>query len=195
MVSMTDLDARLRRHHEELTRQFTEHRASMRMPRRRVNRRLISGFLVAAAVAVAAPLVSLHLAPSRGAERELQIAGFAITAAAGGERAPQMTRDQAIAVAAAFNASHPVELPHGGPAISGLTVTGAWFVSDVQHVVGPCVNFFLPSPTDLWIVTVSAPAQSGWNGVRGAFLVDDARKSTGGAQLLMGPAEAGLPGC
>ena len=111
------------------------------------------------------------------------------------EATPRMTGVQAIAVAQTFDATHPVNLPHGGPPITGLTVTGAWFVPDAEHVVGPYVNIYLPRRANIWVVPLTAPAQSGWNGVRGAFFVDDATGTTSGAQMLMGPAQSGPPVC
>ena len=195
MVPASDLDARLLRHHEELVQLFTGHRLAATTRRRRIPRHLILALALAAAAAIATPVLTLRLAPSTSAERQVHIAGFTITAAASNEVMSRMTGAQAIAVAETFNASHPVNLPHGGPPITSLTVTGAWFVPNAEHVVGRCVNFYLPRPANIWVVPLTAPAQSGWNGVRGAFLVDDATGTTGGAQMLMSPARFGPPVC
>lgn len=195
MVPISDLDARLQRHHEELVGLFSGHCLATPTRRRRVPHRLILALTLAAAAVIAIPVLTLRLAPSNGAERQVRVAGLTITAAASDDVMPRMTGAQAIAVAQTFNGSHPVNLPHGGPPIAGLTLTGAWFVPDAAHVVGPCVNIYLPRPVNIWVVPLTAPAQSGWNGVRGAFFVDDATGTTSGAQMLMGAARFGPPAC
>ena len=188
MVSTSDdLDARLRRHHQELVRLFGAHRVSTPLSRSRGARHLIVGLALALAAAIAVPVLTLRLAPSHVAERQEEIAGFTITVAAGDVLAPRMSREQATFAAEAFYTSHPLNLPHGGPIISGLTVEGARFVGAVERVVGPCVNVFLPRPTNIWVVAVTAPAQSGWTTLRGAFLVDDATGDLAGGDLLISP--------
>ncbi|HEX6538390.1 MAG TPA: hypothetical protein VF155_04345 [Candidatus Dormibacteraeota bacterium] len=188
MVPTTDLDARLRRHHEELVGLFTAHRVSTPLPRRRHTRVLVVGLILAVAAAIAAPVLALRLAPSHVTERQVEIAGFTVTVAASTMLTPRMSREQATSAAEAFVTSHPPHLPYGGPIISGLSVDGASFVAAVRHVVGPCVNVSLQRATNVWVVAVAAPAQSGWSQVRGAFLVDDATGNLVGGDLLMSPA-------
>ena len=188
MVSTSeDLDARLRRHHKELVDLFSAHRVIAPARRRKRSRRLLAGLALAISVAVSASVLTLRLAPSPVTERQEAIAGITVTVAAGDALPPRMSRQQAITAAEAFFTSHPMSLPHGGGVISGLSVTGTWFVADVQHVTGPCVNVFLQRPTNVWFVAVTAPAQSGWNQLRGAFLVDDVTGNLAGGDLLIGP--------
>ena len=196
MMSPSDLDARLRLHHEELVRLFSEHRlAGPGRARRRRSRPLVVGLVVAVAIAIAAPVLTWRLGSDRTREHQVLLAGFTITASAYDTVAPRMTRDEAIVAAESFYASHPVTLPHGGPQVSGLAVKGAWFVANVSHVTGPCVNVFLHSQTNLWLVAVSAPAQSGWSELRGGYLVNDATSSVTGADLLVSLVQHGPPAC
>ena len=196
MVSTSDgLDARLRRHHEELVRAFAGHRVSTPVLHRRRTRRVIVGLAVALTAAIAAPVLTLRLAPSRVAAHQIEVAGFTITVAASDALQPRLSREQAISAAEAFNTNHPLYLPHGGPMVVGLTVHGAWFVADVQRVVGPCVNVFLPSPTNIWVVPATAPPQSGWSALRGAFLVNDTTGTSNGGDFLIGRAPDAAPVC
>lgn len=195
MISTSDLDARLRRHHDELVRVFAAHHVLAPVSRRRGTRGLVVGLALGLAAALAAPVLTLRLVPSHATERQVEIAGFTITAVAGDVVAPRMSRDQAISAAEAFNTSHPIYVPHGGPMIVGLTVEGAWYVAGVQHVVGPCVNVFLPSPTNIWVVQATAPAQSGWTALRGAFLINDATGTSNGGDFLIGRAPDKAPVC
>lgn len=195
MISPSDLEARLQIHHEELIRLFREHKVGARhTTRRRISRPLALGLLTAIAIAIAAPLVTWHLGTGGTRDHQVLVAGFTITASAAETAAPRMTRDQAIVAAESFYARHPIALPHGGPQISGLAIEGAWFVADVSHVTGPCVNVFLRGQTNLWLVAVSAPAQSGWNALRGGFLVNDRTGNVNGSDLLVSPIQhAPLP--
>ena len=196
MMSPSDLDARLQLHHEELVRLFSEYHVARReRARRRTARPLVVGLVAAVAIAIAAPVLTWRLGSDRTHEHQVLLAGFTITASVAESVAPLMTRDQAIVAAESFYASHPVTLPHGGPQISGLAVKGAWFVANVSHVTGPCVDVFLHSQTNLWLVAVSAPAQSGWSELRGAYLVNDATGSVTGADLLVGLVQHGPPTC
>lgn len=194
MISTSDLDARLRRHHEELVQLFSGQCVATSTRRRRTPRRLIVGLALAAVIAIAAPLLTMLWATSAG-HRQVQIAGYTITAVASGDVPPRMTLKQAIADVEAFTTSHPLQLPHSGGPVSGLTAVGGSFVPDVQHVVGPCVNVFLPQPTSIWLVTVAAPAQSGWSEVRGGFLIADATGTLDGGDLLLTPDRNGPAVC
>lgn len=196
MMSPSDLDARLQLHHEELVRLFSDHQLPRReRALRRTSRPVVVALLAAVAIAIAAPLVTWRLGSHRTGEHQVVLAGLTITASAAATSAPRMTREQAIAAAESFYALHPIALPHGGPQVSGLAVSGAWFVADASHLTGPCVNVSLPSPINLWLVVVSAPAQSGWSELRGGFLVNDATGSVNGADLLVGPTQHGPPDC
>ncbi|MGH7686467.1 MAG: hypothetical protein ACREN2_06595 [Candidatus Dormibacteria bacterium] len=138
-------------------------------------------------MAVAVPLLTLHLLPSRAGASTLHVSGFTLTVAAATTETPRMTPDEAVAAGRAYlTRVGPPTLPTG-QVITGLSITGATFVPDVTSVWKPCIHIYLASAESLWVITVSAPAQAGWSAVHGGILINDADGSASGGDLRFGP--------
>lgn len=196
MTTDTDLDTRLRRHHQQLASTFggrTPIAAPAHAPIRRGRHRLMVAGVVALAAAVTVPVVTFRLLPAVGeSSTTLHVSGFTVNVVADTVvTAPRMTRDQAVAAVQA-SLVRTGELIHPKGQITGLTVTGASFVANVESVVKPCPSIRIPYPQNLWVIAVSAsvngidaPPGTGWQPMRGVFLVNDATGSiTGGAMAV-----------
>lgn len=188
MTSTPDLDARLWQHHRELVSAFAGQSAvpiPARARGRRVPRRLVWSTVMAVAMAVTVPLLTLHMLPSRAVPSTLNVSGFTLTVAAATTQAPRMTPDQAVAAGRAYFARvGPPTLPTG-QVVTGLSITGATFVPDVTSVWKPCIHIYLPRAESLWVITVNAPAQAGWSAMHGGILINDADGSASGGDLLV----------
>jgi hypothetical protein len=139
-------------------------------------RRLRLGWRVAVAgsVAVTGSLVAVGVLHIGGASTvTVQVPGFTVEVAASDRTAPRMSREQATAVALAFLSKHPVTM-RGSAQLTGFVVAGATYESDVLKVWENCgAHWYLQTPSNLWVIDLSAPPQLGSTYVRGSVLVDD----------------------
>jgi hypothetical protein len=168
---MTDLDARLSDYYRLLIREFAEEAlpAVTGASSRRGLSRHAFGLGVAAALAVAVPLLALGISRDSSAlPVKVYLPGLTITALANSGVSPQLTAQQATTVALAY-----LEEGKGSPSFVGYSVTTAAFEPDVLNVVGKCGDIYLPSPENFWVIEAAAPAQQGWEFVRATVLVDD----------------------
>jgi hypothetical protein len=191
MITETDLDTRLRQHHQQLASTFgrrTPIPVPALAPIRRSRHRLMLAGVVALALAVTVPVLTFRLLPAVGeGPATVHVSGFTVSVAADTvATAPRMTRDQAVAAVQAYLVKVGEPILPNGHTITGLTVTGASFVANVQSVAQPCTHVRIPQPENLWVIGVSAPAQAGWQAMRGGFLVNDATGSLAGGDLLVG---------
>lgn len=152
---------------------------------RHVSRRLVWSAVVAIALAIVVPVLTLRLLPSGTGPTTVNVSGFTLTVAAATAQTPRMTPTQALAAGREYlTALGPPKL-QTGQVITGLTITGATFVADVTTVWKPCIHIYLPHAESLWVITVSAPAQAGWSAMHGGILINDADGSASGGDLLI----------
>ncbi|MGH2869826.1 MAG: hypothetical protein ACRDNK_19945 [Solirubrobacteraceae bacterium] len=147
---------------------------------RRQRLRLGGRVAMAAGVAVAGSTVAVsvfHVGSASTAT--LHVPGFTVEVAASARTAARMNREQATAVAVAWLSRHPFAAGDT-TRFTGFAVTGATYESGVLKVWENCgAHWFLPEPSNLWVIDLTAPPQLGSTYVRGSVLVDD---DTGQAQ-------------
>jgi hypothetical protein len=126
------------------------------------------GLGVAVAVAVTVPLLALGvLSGNTRAHTTVHVRGLAITVLADSQASPQMTAQQATAIAVDYLDQQAT--PH----FTGYSTTASSFEPDVLNVVGQCVNMSFAVPQTVWLVEATAPPQLGYSAIRGIVLVAD----------------------
>ena len=195
MTDLSDLDARMHNHYQSLVANFAIDAARIRVvtgvdsSRRRSTRRLA----LAAAVAIAAPLVSVRLlSGGGGAPLTFHVPGYTIVAAASVSVTPKLSREEAIATALVLNRKANASSP-ASQRITGLTVTGATFAPRVLRVWSCRAHIYLQHSENIWIVEVTAPPQHGFQSIAGAWLVDDDTGNGAGGDLQL--SRGSLPAC
>lgn len=123
--------------------------------------------------------------------------GFTVEVAASVDTVPRMSRQQAVAVATVWLSQHPATEPKGSALLSGFVVAGATYEADVLKVWENCgAHRYLQTPSNLWVIDLTAPPQLGLKYVRGSVLVDDDTGQAKYADLLTSPtARASISEC
>jgi hypothetical protein len=187
---MIELDRRLRDYHDALVAGFTvdaRHLAPRAVVERR-RRRWTLPVAVAAAVAVAATILTVRLLPSgTGHQVTVEVPGFTIVAEAAAGVTPHLTMEQATSIALQSLARGATQLH-----ISGFTVTVSTYAPQVLRVSQTCgAHIGLAKVANVWVIGLTAPPQHGWQFIRAAMLVDDDSGGIAGGQILTGPRPEG----
>lgn len=180
---MTDLDTRLRLHHQSLVDRLAADAARLDPAKTRRRRSpKLAWAAGAVAVAAVAGLVTARMLPAGTQTVTVNLPGLTVVSAAQVHTTPRLSAAQAQAVAYA-NLTRT-----GSPQLTGYTLTTTTFIPDVLRIEQQCgAHIGLPAHHDVWVVAYTAPPQGRWGFIRAAMVVDDATGQMLGGQVLMGP--------
>jgi hypothetical protein len=172
---VNQLDERLSTYHRGLVASLASPAAYPADKPRRTSRRwrFAAATLLGVVAAVAVPLVVLHLVsgtPGRASVITVKVSGFTVVEEADTNGVtPRINRNQAASAALQWLASGE----GGMPAIDGARIVTSSFRADVYSVTWADGSYSTTGPPEnLWLITLEAPGQPGWQHTEAHVLVD-----------------------